>query len=134
MNEFQPDEPSITPRPEGGRVSGCPDTPNCVSSESPYAENKIAPLQVGSTPEKAFECLGTIVAGMNRVTIIKADRENIHAEFRTLLGFVDDVEFRMDRENREILMRSASRVGYWDFGANRRRLKEIKKKFERECG
>jgi uncharacterized protein (DUF1499 family) len=70
---------------------------------------------------------------MDRVRILEADQENIRAEFRTLLGFVDDVEFRFDRENGAILMRSASRVGYWDFGVNRRRLEEIRKRFEREC-
>ena len=71
---------------------------------------------------------------MDRVTILDGDQENISAEFRSLLGFVDDVEFQLDRENGAIQMRSAARVGYWDFGVNRRRLEGIRKKFDRECG
>jgi len=71
---------------------------------------------------------------MDRVTVLATDQENIKAEFRSLLGFVDDVEFHLDRESRAIQMRSASRVGYWDFGVNRRRLEGIRKKFDRECG
>ena len=70
---------------------------------------------------------------MDRVTILEAGQENISAEFRSLLGFVDDVEFQLDRENRAIHMRSAARVGYWDFGVNRRRLEGIKKRFEQKC-
>ncbi len=133
MNESQADEPSITSGQKGGRVSGCPGTPNCISSEGPDEAHRIAPLTAGPAIEGVFDCLRAIVSGMDRVTILEADQENIRAEFRTLLGFVDDVEFRFDRENGAILMRSASRVGYWDFGVNRRRLEEIRKRFEREC-
>ncbi|MGO9017046.1 MAG: DUF1499 domain-containing protein [Syntrophobacteraceae bacterium] len=134
MNGSQPDKPSITSGPNGGRVSGCPDTPNCVSSQSTDEAHMIAPLPVGSAPEGVFDCLGAIVSGMDRVRVLAADQENIRAEFRSLLGFVDDVDFQLDRESRTIQMRSASRVGYWDFGVNRRRLERIRKKFDRECG
>jgi len=133
MFGFQPDKPSKTTGPKGGRVTGCPDTPNCISSESSDEAHMIAPLPVSSAHEGAFDCLREIVSGMDRVTILEADQENIRAEFRTFLGFVDDVEFQLNRENRAIQMRSASRVGYWDFGVNRRRLEGIRKKFEQEC-
>jgi uncharacterized protein (DUF1499 family) len=134
MNGSQPDKPSRTSGPNGGRVSGCPDTPNCVSSESTDEAHMIAPLPVGSANEGVFDCLRAIVSGMDRVTVLATDQENIKAEFRSLLGFVDDVEFQLDRENGAIQMRSAARVGYWDFGVNRRRLEGIRKKFDRECG
>jgi len=134
MNGSQPDQPSLNSGPKDGRVSGCPDTPNCISSESPDEAHRIAPLPAGSAPERAFDCLRAIVSGMDRVTILQADQEKISAEFRTLLGFVDDVKFQLDRVNRAILMRSASRVGSYDFGVNRRRLEGIRKRFERECG
>jgi len=133
MDGSQPDKPSITSGPKGGRISGCPGSPNCISSESPDEAHRIAPLRVGSANEGVFDCLRAIVSGMDRVTILEADQENIRAEFRTFLGFVDDVEFQLNRENRAIQMRSASRVGYWDFGVNRRRLEGIRKKFEQEC-
>ncbi|MGA2225031.1 MAG: DUF1499 domain-containing protein [Syntrophobacteraceae bacterium] len=133
MDGSQPDKPSIISGPKGGGISGCPDTPNCISSKSPDGTHRIAPLQVGSAHEGAFDCLRAIVSGMDRVTILDGDQENISAEFRSLLGFVDDVEFQLDRENGAIQMRSAARVGYWDFGVNRRRLEGIRKRFEREC-
>ncbi|HEY6084419.1 MAG TPA: DUF1499 domain-containing protein [Nitrospira sp.] len=43
-----------------------------------------------------------------------------------LLRFVDDVEFLFDDDTKTIHFRSASRVGYGDFGVNRRRMEEIR--------
>jgi hypothetical protein len=42
-----------------------------------------------------------------------------------LLGFVDDVECRNDKANHTMHLRSVSRVGYSDFGANRKRVAVI---------
>jgi uncharacterized protein (DUF1499 family) len=70
---------------------------------------------------------------MKRTTIITADEGFIHAEARTLLGFVDDVTFEVESGSRTILMRSASRMGYWDLGVNRRRLETIRAAFDAKC-
>jgi uncharacterized protein (DUF1499 family) len=53
-------------------------------------------------------------------------------EFRTSLGFVDDVEFYVDGSQKVIHLRSASRVGYWDLGVNRKRMESIRTEFERK--
>ena len=51
----------------------------------------------------------------------------LRAEFSSaIFGFVDDVEFVLDAETQRIDYRSASRIGYYDFGANRRRLEKIR--------
>jgi uncharacterized protein (DUF1499 family) len=133
MDGSQPDMPSTTSDLKGGGVSECPDAPNCISSQGSDETHRIGPLMAGAAYEGAFDCLKAIVSGMDRVTVLESDQEKIRAEFRSLLGFVDDVEFQLDREKRAIQMRSASRVGYWDFGVNRRRLQGIRKKFYREC-
>ena len=39
----------------------------------------------------------------------------------SLFRFVDDLELRLDAENNKIQMRSASREGYSDIGANKKR-------------
>ncbi len=134
MDGSQLDKPSITLDSKDGGVTDCPNTPNCISSESSDEAHRISPLLAGSASEGAFDCLREIVSGINRVTILEADQENIRAEFRTLLGFVDDVAFHLNRETGAIQMRSASRVGYWDFGVNRRRLEGIRKRVEQKCG
>ena len=49
-----------------------------------------------------------------------------HVEFRSrVFRFVDDVEFLFDPADRQIHVRSASRVGYSDLGVNRRRIEKI---------
>jgi len=46
-----------------------------------------------------------------------------------VFGFVDDVEFRFDRNTGCIHVRSASRLGISDLGVNRRRIEDIRRKF-----
>lgn len=50
----------------------------------------------------------------------------LHAEFSTrVLGFVDDVEFLPAPNEGVIHLRSCSRLGYSDLGANRSRAEAI---------
>ena len=54
----------------------------------------------------------------------------IRAEFvSAIFRFVDDVEFYLDDRKKVIHVKSASRVGYSDLGVNRRRVENIRKKF-----
>lgn len=116
-----------------GKLEKCPGTPNCVSSLDRDIPHGIAPLAFTSSPAEAMECLRRAIQSMKRVTLCHADERYLHAEFRTLLGFVDDVEFAVDAEKRLIDMRSASRVGTWDLGVNRRRLEAVRKAFNAGC-
>jgi uncharacterized protein (DUF1499 family) len=51
----------------------------------------------------------------------------IHAEFTSaVFRFMDDVEFYFDSGAKIIHMRSASRIGYSDFGVNRQRMEEVR--------
>jgi uncharacterized protein (DUF1499 family) len=43
---------------------------------------------------------------------------------------VDDVEFWFDAAAKTIHFRSASRSGYYDFGVNRKRMEELRRKLE----
>jgi len=42
---------------------------------------------------------------------------------------VDDVDFRFDDEARQIHFRSASRLGRRDFGVNRERMEEMRRRY-----
>ena len=42
------------------------------------------------------------------------------------MRFTDDLEFLLDRERGVIDVRSASRVGYSDLGANRKRVEALR--------
>ena len=112
-----------------GRFSPCPASPNCVSSQSEDEKHRIDPLRFTSTPEEAMNRLKEIVRSMKRTTVIRETPDYLYVEFRTFLGFVDDVEFYVDESRRVIQMRSASRRGYSDLGVNRRRMETIREEF-----
>ena len=67
---------------------------------------------------------------MDGVTIITKQDNYLYAEFQTkVLKFIDDVEFVLDESASVIQMRSASRLGRKDLGANRNRLEVVRRKF-----
>jgi uncharacterized protein (DUF1499 family) len=75
--------------------------------------------------------LKEIIQALERTTIIEETDDYLYAEFKSAtMGYVDDVEFYIDRENKMIHVRSASRVGYGDFGVNRERIEAIRAAFE----
>ncbi len=116
---------------ENGHLQPCPDSPNCVSSESLDEEHQIEPLNVQGTPEEAFDRLKMAIETMNNAEIITENNSYLYAEFTTaILGFVDDVEFSLDSEQNLIQVRSASRLGESDLGVNRRRVETIRAMFE----
>ena len=115
----------------GGRLAACPDSPNCVSSQSADPRHAIDPLRYEGTAQKARERLVKAISGMKRARIVTAEERYIHAEFTSaFFRFVDDAEFLLDDGTRTIHVRSASRVGYSDLGANRKRVENIRSRFD----
>jgi uncharacterized protein (DUF1499 family) len=110
-------------------LAPCPSSPNCVSSRDPDPARRVDPIPFRGTAEKAREDLEMVLRSLPRATIVASSGIMVRAEFRTWLGFVDDVEFRIDEAPGVIHVRSASRKGYWDFGVNRRRVEAIREAF-----
>jgi len=109
-----------------GKLAPCPDTPNCVSSQSNDSEHSIKPL-----PYVAIAEIKKVVENMERTTIIEESENYLYAEFKSkLMGFVDDVEFHKDDINQVVNVRSASRLGKSDLGVNRKRVEAIREKLE----
>ncbi len=78
-----------------------------------------------------MEKLRQVIAEFPRTKVITATDDYLHVEFASaIFRFTDDVEFYVDERNSVIHVRSASRVGYSDMGANRRRIEEIRAAFE----
>lgn len=121
--------PPISTAPE--RLAACPPSPNCVSSLASDADHHVAPLAYRGDPAAAMRRLRTVIAAMPRATVVAASDSALHAEFRSrLLRFVDDVDCVADPAAAVIQIRSASRVGYSDLGANRQRVDAIRSAFE----
>ncbi len=86
-------------------LAPCPDSPNCVSS-------------LATDEDREFDVVG---------------QSRIQARFSSrLLRFVDDVTFYV-REDGMVEVRSASRVGYWDLGANRRRVESLREQLAEQA-
>ena len=108
-----------------GRFTAAPTRkPNWVSSQvQPSDPHHIAPL-TAKGPD-AMAQLRRKLEAMPRVTIVKAEGDYLNAEFESaLMGYVDDVEFL--RAGTIIHVRSSSRLGHSDLGANRKRIEAIR--------
>ncbi len=119
-----------TPKPlglENGALLPCPDSPNCVVSQTPDPDHAIAPLSYQIPQENAYTTLIDVLSVVPRTTIVERTENYIRAESSSrLMGFVDDVEFYFPSDETVIHMRSAARVGESDLGVNRRRLEQIR--------
>ncbi len=105
----------------------CPDSPNCVSSQAAEARHFIEPLGFSGVGPQAFKILKEIISDLPNTRITESTDTYLHAEFRTRwLKFTDDVDAIVDEERKIIEIRSASRIGYWDLGTNRRRVELIR--------
>lgn len=117
---------------KNNNLTPCPSTPNCVCSQHARGENSIEPIAAGGDFPTVWAKLAQHLKSLERVDIIEESARYIYAEFRTKgLGFVDDVEFLGMPEEGVIHVRSASRLGKYDFGANRKRIEAIREAVSR---
>ena len=115
-----------------GHLASCPDSPNCVSTQSEDREHWIAPFTFEHDPDTVIDTLEEIVTQLPRTRVIEKSPNYLYVEFRSpFFGFVDDVEFSVERESRRIHFRSASRVGHSDMGVNRNRMELIRSLFQK---
>lgn len=110
-------------------------TDNSVSSQAalwPEGEHasryaQIAPLATGGNSSAAMGRLRTLLATWPGARVVEDRADYLRVEFMTpWLRFVDDAEFWLDPANNVIQVRSASRLGRKDFGANRKRIEAIR--------
>ncbi|MFZ2631925.1 MAG: DUF1499 domain-containing protein [Desulfosalsimonadaceae bacterium] len=114
---------------QNNRLMPCPDSPNCVSSFETDPSHFVEPIRYKGSRTDAHQKLLSILHAAKRVKVVTSEENYIHAEFTSLIfRFVDDVEFYMDEKEPLIHVRSASRVGYSDLGANRKRAEAIRMK------
>ena len=114
-----------------GRLTPCPGKPNCVCSEYPqHTDHAIEPIAMqGASATAMLQPLKDIIEAQGGVIVATGDGY-IAATFTSrLFGFVDDLEIRLDPEARLIHLRSASRVGTSDFGANSKRVEAIRRSY-----
>lgn len=113
-----------------GRLRPCPETPNCVSSEEGTPEQaRVAPFPApGGATDVARMSL--VVIALPRTVVDSQPEGYLYAQSTSLIfRFVDDLELRYDSLARVIQVRSASRIGRSDLGANRRRVEQLRERW-----
>ena len=109
----------------------CPPKPNCVCSRHDASpRHRVEPFAVSGDPAQAISRLKSLLEGLPRTRIVTATDDYLHAVCRTRLGFPDDVECLLSPEEGVIHVRSASRLGYSDWGVNRRRVEGLRRRFQ----
>ena len=109
----------------------CPNRLNCVSSLAKNRAHFVEPLRYKGSPKTARRVLMKILRELPGASVKEVKGNYIHMECRSrLLRFRDDLELFFDEAESLIHVRSASRVGYWDLGANRRRVAAVRKAFD----
>ncbi|MEQ8955960.1 MAG: DUF1499 domain-containing protein [Gammaproteobacteria bacterium] len=104
-----------------GRLAPCPESPNCVSSFSETEQHGIAPLSAD------LVAIAAILLSLPEANIVSAGDNYLYAEFTSrIMRYVDDVEFLYDPVTGITQVRSASRLGYSDMGANRNRIEFLR--------
>lgn len=114
-----------------GLLAACPSSPNCVSDRATDDLHKIEPLTYAGDRASAMTRLVDLIHALPRTQIIEQRDDYLYVEFTSAVWrFVDDLELQFDSDGKTIHVRSASRVGYGDLGVNRRRIEDIRQRFQ----
>lgn len=111
-------------------LAPCPSAPHCVSSLARDEAHYVAPLAGAGTRANSLAMIKAILDSLPRVAHQAVGPARINAQFTSLiLRFTDDVAFYV-HEDGLIDVRSASRIGYYDFGANRGRVEDLRQRMQ----
>ncbi|MFK8082237.1 MAG: DUF1499 domain-containing protein [Granulosicoccus sp.] len=104
-------------------LGDCPDTPNCQGSESSRSAQTTDRFAVSKPSADAIETLANIVSSQAGTQIVDQNERYLHATFASkIMGYIDDVEFLLSDDGQSVQVRSASRIGKSDLGANAKRV------------
>lgn len=104
----------------------CGSAPRCVVSTDGDGPRRVEPFAFTASPLIARLTVLQLLIGRDDVEIVTATDDYLHAVFTTpRLRYRDDVEF-LFRDDGRIDVRSASRVGWYDWGTNRNRIESLR--------
>ena len=96
-------------------------------SQNADAKHAIDPIHYHLDRNTTREILLKVLSVVPRTEIVEQTDTYIHALSKSrIFKFVDDVEFYLPANESVIHLRSASRVGEFDLGVNRRRSEQIR--------
>ena len=129
LGRNQPKTEEIPLGAANGKLTPCPQTPNCVSTqadpsdESHYAE----PIPYDGSAKALLEEVAEWIGQTPRAHVLERRGRYLRAVFESrVFGFRDDVELFIPEDGGLVHFRSASRVGKSDLGVNRSRYREFR--------
>ncbi len=103
--------------------SSCGDKPNCVSTQDTREEYNLTPFTLTeSTNIDAIEQVALELPGA-KTAVKEGNYLRIECTSK-IMRFVDDLELKIEGD--QLIVRSESRVGYSDFGVNRKRAEQLR--------
>lgn len=111
----------------GVSLSGCENLHNCTASTATNNRNKIEPFTYNVPADEAIDSFSRVIQSQSDTQIISQSETYLHATYKTkLLGYTDDLELLLDETTGTLHVRSASRIGKSDLGANRKRIEALR--------
>lgn len=113
---------------EPKNIDVCESSPNCISSLS---STHPAPILTYDPTMDPMEGLLYAIQKEKRFEIKDSTEDYVHAIFHSrIFHFEDDFKAAIVRKNHQILFSSRSRIGYYDFSVNKRRVERIIRSFK----
>lgn len=101
----------------------CGDKPNCVSTQDAREKHQLAPFTLASST--SIDAIEAAVLQLPGAKTAVKEQDYLRIEYTSkIMRFVDDLELRIEGE--QLLVRSESRMGYSDFGVNRKRADQLR--------
>lgn len=111
-----------------GHLAACAAEPHCVCSDAGSSDDNVhwvAAIALPAVPDEVrWRVVRAVLVGSG-AHVVTDEAGYLHATYTSgLFRFVDDLELRM--EAALLHVRSSSRVGYSDLGANRKRVEDLR--------
>ncbi|WP_114766150.1 DUF1499 domain-containing protein [Vibrio rhodolitus] len=101
----------------------CADKPNCVSTLDNREKFQLAPFTLKDSV--TLEQIETVALTLPGAKTAEAESHYLRIECTSkIMRFVDDLELEIQGD--QLIVRSESRVGYSDFGVNRKRAEQLR--------
>ena len=103
--------------------SPCGDKPNCISTQDSREKYQLAPFTI--TNDANIDAIENAALQLPGAKTAVKEEGYIRIECTSkIMRFVDDLELKIEGD--QLLVRSESRVGYSDFGVNRKRAEQLR--------
>lgn len=108
-------------------LGDCTNTSNCEVSSGGRSSKSVDEFSITLAPAEAVARMARIVESVPGMKVEQYNERYLHATSTSkIMRFVDDVEFLINDNENALLVRSASRLGKSDLGANAKRIANLR--------